>query len=655
LLVALLGVLFAPSLLRSVSVLPRTSVDETLQDVSPQAPMPPAGPLGKIAFEKDRDIWVKPLPDGEARRITFDQGSERPNWSPSGEWLLYHNAKGSVQIRHVSGLEMSLGVWGRQLRGPVMWSPTADTLAFLDENNSLTVMNAGEWHKRTLARGNASDLEEQRVSNFAWSPDGRHIAYIWHLARPNPQDGTNSLFSESLWLAPVDGSAAPTQWMRVDVAVMQQSGRALLHVWGWTPDGKRLIVAQQTLRADLNDTQPEASRHMRVFTLSVADGVQYDLPDLSVTPLGFSSDGTIVTHTAFPHEDRRPFGRLVTVDPATGAHTQLTDADKIGVNPAWSPDDRQIVYSGIPTDGALAQDVNGKPTAPSCIWIVNRDGSNARQLTHDATYRDEWPQWLNDGQHILFGRRDARYQVTLWLMDTTGQNLVQIADGLSPSGGDGFSYNWEYTVDLWQSPTQPVQTFAVNLPPPVVAPTPQLTPQSLDGATAEEVLRNIIAQSNQGNTSSTEFPTTGEVDIVETFPWEKGSIVVYRGFGREGVRRRPKMGALVTQQTGAVWSPLFSVSAVCIQKRPVTNDKPITFSSSYESNFGSVVYGQAHDPAVVRVEIMYTNGTIAHGNTANGYYAFVTDGDAATATVRALAADGRVIFEQPAMEFSGSC
>jgi len=56
--------------------------------------------------------------------------------------------------------------------------------------------------------------------------------------------------------------------------------------------------------------------------------------------------------------------------------------------PSWSPDGRQLVFTGY--DGGLSD-----------LFIVNRDGSGLRRLTEDK-YADFQPVWSPDGKTIAF-------------------------------------------------------------------------------------------------------------------------------------------------------------------------------------------------------------------------------------------------------------
>src|SRR5213076_356137 len=56
--------------------------------------------------------------------------------------------------------------------------------------------------------------------------------------------------------------------------------------------------------------------------------------------------------------------------------------------PAWSPDGKQLVFTGY--DGGLSD-----------LFVVNADGSNLRRLTNDK-YADLEPSWSADGKTIAF-------------------------------------------------------------------------------------------------------------------------------------------------------------------------------------------------------------------------------------------------------------
>lgn len=72
--------------------------------------------------------------------------------------------------------------------------------------------------------------------------------------------------------------------------------------------------------------------------------------------------------------------------------------------PAWTPDGRRLVY----------QLTDGRPQ----IWIINADGTAARQLTQDGANHE--PAVSADGRTIAYTRRDR--DAKLYLMDLDGTN-----------------------------------------------------------------------------------------------------------------------------------------------------------------------------------------------------------------------------------------
>ena len=59
--------------------------------------------------------------------------------------------------------------------------------------------------------------------------------------------------------------------------------------------------------------------------------------------------------------------------------------------PAWSPDGTRIAFTGYRSGGAV-------------IWVMNIDGTNARQVTAVGPYGDYFPSWSPDGHQLAFQR-----------------------------------------------------------------------------------------------------------------------------------------------------------------------------------------------------------------------------------------------------------
>jgi hypothetical protein len=97
---------------------------------------------------------------------------------------------------------------------------------------------------------------------------------------------------------------------------------------------------------------------------------------------------------------------------------QITSLDAgVTANPSWSPDGGRIVFSSG----------TGQPQDEE-IWIIDADGSNARQLT-DNEARDFDPQFSPDGEQIVFSSElDSPGFSEIYVMDADGGGVTQLTE-----------------------------------------------------------------------------------------------------------------------------------------------------------------------------------------------------------------------------------
>ncbi|MFL5487571.1 MAG: hypothetical protein ACJ8AJ_03710 [Gemmatimonadaceae bacterium] len=100
----------------------------------------------------------------------------------------------------------------------------------------------------------------------------------------------------------------------------------------------------------------------------------------------FSSDGRMLAFTA----QREGKDVMYLMDVASASIKRRIDLKPVDAiwSPVWSPDDRQIAFSG--THGGITD-----------LYIVDADGKNLRQLTNDE-YGDMQPAWSPDGKQLAF-------------------------------------------------------------------------------------------------------------------------------------------------------------------------------------------------------------------------------------------------------------
>ena len=161
--------------------------------------------------------------------------------------------------------------------------------------------------------------------------------------------------------------------------------------------------------------------------------------------------------------------------PARGGRPkQLTS---FGSRPAWSPDGTTLAFQ---SEALFDLGANSFPALPpSALWLVSRDGGEARPLTrpgqppggHGA------PSWSPDGRRIVFGTSDRRL-AEVWSVAADGTGLVQIVQKqpymFDPTyGPDGRVYyaSWSsrFAYAIWAVRLSPVDGKAEGEPEEVTS------------------------------------------------------------------------------------------------------------------------------------------------------------------------------------------
>jgi TolB protein len=96
-------------------------------------------------------------------------------------------------------------------------------------------------------------------------------------------------------------------------------------------------------------------------------------------------------HKAIAYADADSPGGVLHVVTADDNYPLSTGVAKDS-QPAWSADGKQIAFARVDTS---------QPTEYSEIWLVNRDGTNMRPLTHMACFNRD-PSWSPDGKKLVF-------------------------------------------------------------------------------------------------------------------------------------------------------------------------------------------------------------------------------------------------------------
>ena len=153
-----------------------------------------------------------------------------------------------------------------------------------------------------------------------------------------------------------------------------------------TPDGRDIAFFgdQGGFFVDLWLADAETGRVKRRLVKSTLSN-KYESLRFITSSGAFSADGRYFAIAA----KRKDRDDLVILDARRGREDRRIQIPLNGlITPSWSPDGRQLVFTGF--DGGLSD-----------LYVVNRDGTGLHRLTNDK-YADLQPTWSPDGKTIAF-------------------------------------------------------------------------------------------------------------------------------------------------------------------------------------------------------------------------------------------------------------
>ncbi|MFP3939741.1 MAG: S9 family peptidase [Thermoanaerobaculia bacterium] len=297
----------------------------------------------------------------------FDlEWAEDPRIAPDGERVVYVR-RGMDVMRDQRRSELwVVGVDGEGHRPLVTegdpssprWSPDGTRLAYVageDEDRQLHVRWLDSGQTVQVTRGASSP------SSPAWSPDGQSLAFT-RLVEEEP---------ESMVEMPPRPEGA--EWAEeprvVDGLVYRADGR------GFLPDGFRHVFVVPAAGGTPRQVTSGAFHH---------DG-----------PVAWTPDGAALLVSANRHEDWRyePLdSEVYEVSVEDGSIRALTDRRGPDEHPVPSPDGERIAYLGF--------DDRYQGYQVTRLYVMDRDGGDARVVTEDLDRSVEDPAWSADGDAV---------------------------------------------------------------------------------------------------------------------------------------------------------------------------------------------------------------------------------------------------------------
>ncbi len=233
------------------------------------------------------------------------------------------------------------------------------------------------------------------VSDVAWAPDGKQIAFTSDCATPGQQQ---------IFLTAIDSGtgspAAPRQLTAV---------KGFVHDIAWSPDGKRigfLFVENASRPPDaLHAIKPlvgviSASTIAEVQRVAVIEAARMDsgeMPQLTqITPAAlhvyefdWSPDSQDLAYVAAvpPGEDNWWVAQLYTQAVEDGTPRSILKPDMQIAVPRWSPDGKEIAFIG-----GLMSD---RGETGGDIYLISATGGRAKDLTPGRQASPTWPHWID--------------------------------------------------------------------------------------------------------------------------------------------------------------------------------------------------------------------------------------------------------------------
>jgi Tol biopolymer transport system component len=420
------------------------------------------------------------------RRANDQKDAGEPAISPDGQYLYYskdvtpgstfeYNKDPHGVIFAILRRNLETGEESRLVTRPggsiaPRPSPDGRYLAFIrrvDLGSELFLKDLGTGEEFSIFDRLDKDLQEAWTihgvyAQYAWTPDSRRIV-IWGEGKLWNVDVAAKQGTEIPFTAQVDQMITPAVRFRVPV-FEERFDVKMLRDAQVSPDGRQVAFSALggLYLRPLPDGEPRPlapNGYLNNEGDLVQDGV-WNNATRSLAEGGswrldpaWSPNGEQIVYTAW---DDRELGRVFTIDVRSGRAREIVADPGHYIEPSFSPDGRWIAYRKTTGDGTRTSAGSMEPG----LYIVPADGSSAPRLVREGGSE---PQFDHTGERLYF--REQREQFVLASVDLEGNdervhlqspNATDIVP--SPDGRwVAFSERWHLHVMPFPQTGRPVE------------------------------------------------------------------------------------------------------------------------------------------------------------------------------------------------------
>jgi dipeptidyl aminopeptidase/acylaminoacyl peptidase len=290
---------------------------------------------------------------------------------------------------------------------------------------------------------------EKSVSNPAWSPDGKLLAFTMDA-------GDEKDAKPQVWFMYADGGEA---WQ----VTKHKSG---VRGFEFSPDSKTLLLLATPPPTDDEEKRKKEKddavvvdhdlnmAQLWTWNMATSEEKQITKGDFSVSDPRWSPDGMRIMFTTAPtpRQDDSSLQTAWILDMASGKQRKVAETPPYTHTARWSHDGKWIAFLGS----------SGFDIYKTNLLVVSADGGQPRELTSSfELYADE-PFWSPDGKTIFFST-NTRESTAVFAADMAGGIVRQMTNKTGVIDLTGVSARAQAAVGTWSDPTHPNDVFRSDL------------------------------------------------------------------------------------------------------------------------------------------------------------------------------------------------